>query len=239
MGVKKEKPNFQISKNSLQLIFSLICMFLSFWILNSHLMSLVLVSSTNNFSIWATNVLFSISWIALFIGLIISFQGIYRRVIYGIIFFGFSIVTYLESISYFILGRYSHFRNLHFSISDILEATSQEFILTFCFSLLFFVLSCYLHKKVSIRKRGFYLLMIQGLVLLLLFISFRIGAYAVMGPRTIYTSGKDSNDIKTIYVKNEDAHKNLKISGLYDFTMRSIYKFLGDSFRSTLDYLGE
>ena len=82
----KKGKNFQITKEGLQRIISLICVFLSFWILNSYLMRLSGISIAKNFSIWISNTFFSISWIFFLIGIVYLFQGIYRRIVAIILF---------------------------------------------------------------------------------------------------------------------------------------------------------
>jgi len=234
--MKKEK-SFQITKDGLQRIISLICIFLSFWILNSYLMYLSGISLTKNFSLWISNMFFSISWIFVIIGLIYLFQGIYRTIVAGLLFSIFSIITCLESISFTITGKYQFLNGFNLSGHKILESMSEEFILCFFISFLFLFVACLLFKKLKIQKRDRYQLTMFFLTIFFLFGLCRGVAYYSMGPQVVYKSGKESSDFKTVYLKHEKGNLDFKISGLYDFSIRECYYGIQNQIQKTDAYL--
>jgi len=235
-GMKNEK-SFQITKEGLQGIISLICIFLSFWVLNSYLMNLSGISITKNFSIWLSNTFFSMSWIFFLIGFIYLFQGIYRRIAAIVLFFVFSIITCLESISFTICGRYQFLNRFDLSTSKVLESMSEEFILCFFISFILLLAACLLLKKIKVQRRNQYQLAFFLLTILFLFGICRGIAYYSMGSQVIYKSGKESKDFKTIYLKHEKGHLDFKISGLYDFTIREWYYGIKNQIQKTDEYL--
>ena len=233
----KQKKNFQITKEGLQRIISLICIFLSFWILNSYLMRLSGISITKNFSIWISNTFFSISWIFFLIGIIYLFQGIYRRIVAIVLFSIFSIITCLESVFFTMNGSYTFLNGFNLSLSNILEFISEEFILSFFLSFILLLVSCILLKKIKIQRRDRYQLTFFLLTILFLFGLCRGIAYYSMGPQVIYKSGKESDDLKTAYIEHKKEHFNFKISGLYDFTIREWYYGIKNQMQKTDEYL--
>ncbi len=233
----KKGKNFQITKEGLQRIISLICVFLSFWILNSYLMRLSGISIAKNFSIWISNTFFSISWIFFLIGIVYLFQGIYRRIVAIILFSIFSIITCLESISFTMTGRYTFLNGFDLSLSNILEFISEEFILCFFISFLLLLVACILLKKIKVQRRDRYQLTFFLLTILFLFGTCRGIAYYSMGPQVVYKSGRESHDYKTIYINNKKGHLDFKISGLYDFSIREWYYGVKHQIQKTDDYL--
>ncbi len=233
----KEKKSFQLTKESLQRILSFICIFLSFWLLNSYLMKIAGISFTKNFSLWISNSFFSLSWIFLLIGVIYMFQGLSRRIVSILFFLIFSLITCLESVSFTVSGKYVSLNHFEFSFSSLIESMSEEFVLYFFLSLLFLIISCYLLKKLSIRKRNFYELSFSILTIVFLFGLCRSVAYYSMGPQVVYTSGKESSDLKTVYLEHKKEHFDFKISGLYDFTVKECYHGIVNQIQKTDQYL--
>lgn len=233
---KKEK-DFQFSKDNIQKILSFICIFLSFWLLNSYLMKIAGISFSKNSSLWISNSFFSLSWIFLLIGIIYMFQGLSRRIVSTVFFLIFSIITCLESVSFTVNGKYVSLDHFEFSISKLIESMSEEFILYFFFSFLLLLVSWSLLKKVNVKKRNFYQLSFSLLTIIFLFGLCRSVAYYSMGPQIVYTSGKESNDLKTVYLEHKKEHFNFKISGLYDFTLKECYYGVIKQIQKTDQYL--
>lgn len=237
MEKKNTKKTFQLSKENLQRIISLICMFLSFFILNAYLQYLAGVSLFKVPMLWSINTFFTISWIFLIIGIIYVFQGIFQRILYIIIFVIFSIITYLESVSFSLTGNFLSFSNMNFTISEMFQVTNENFILVMLVSIFLVLLTCYLLKKVSIRKRSFYEFSFFVLLVLFCFGICRGIAYYSMGPRIVYSSGRESYDWKNVYIKKKESHLVFKISGLYDFTIRECTSIILRQVDETVDYL--
>lgn len=233
----KNRKNFQITKEGLQRAISLICIFLSFWILNSYLLSLSGISISKNFSIWMSNTFFSMSWIFFFIGFIYIFQGIYRRIVAIFLFSVFSMITCLESVAFTLTGKYQFLNGFNLSTSKILESISEEFILCFFISFILLFVACLLLKKIRVQKRNSYQLAFFMMTILFLFGLCRGIAYYSIGPQVVYKSGKESNDFKTVYLNHEKGHLDFKISGLYDFSIREWYYGIKNQIQKTDQYL--
>ncbi len=237
MKQKSTRKTFQMSKETLQKIISLITMFLSFFVLNSYLQYIAGVSLFKIPKLWIINTFFTISWIFLIIGIIYVFQGIFQRVLYITIFVIFSIISYLESVSFSIAGEFLPFSEMNFTLKEMFQVTNENFILVILISIFLSFVTCYLLKKAVVKKRNFYEL---SFFLLLIFFYFgvcRFVAYYSMGPRIVYSSGKTSDDWKSIYLKRKDLNQDFKISGLYDFTMKEWTFTILKQVNQTIDYL--
>ncbi len=237
MGKNKKRQPFQISKEKMQQILSLLCIFFSFYILNTYLIYFSGISIQKNLSLWVSNTFFSMSWIFLLIGIIFSFQGILRRIVATAFVLLFSIITCLESLVFTMNGKYTTFNHLGFSISKFFESMSEELILSFFLSFLLLFVFCYFTKKIEKHKRDFYELSFFIFSIIFLFGLCRGIAYYSMGPQIIYTSGKKSEDLKTVYLEHKKAHLDFKISGLYDFTLKECYQNIQKQMKKTEEYL--
>lgn len=231
------ESSIELSKETLQRIISFLVVFLSFWLLNAYLMYISGVSPTKSLSLWVSNSFFSVSWIFAFVGIIFYFQGIYRRVIYVVLFFIFSVITCLESIAFMTIGEYVSFDRLGFSVTKIFESINEVFILYFFIACILLLFALSLFKRQNVRKRDFYQLSFFFLAIIFLFGICRGIAYYSMGPQIVYTSSKESHDLKTTYLEGQKEHLNFKISGLYDFAMRDCYHLVLNQLRQTNEYL--
>lgn len=237
MKHNKKRKSLNISKAGLQSVISILCIFLSFWLLNVYLMRISGISIQKNLPLWISNSFFSISWIFLLIGVIYSVQGVYRRIIAYLLFGIFSTITCLESVSFLATGKYVTINHFSLPITQVLEFMSEGFILYFGISFLLIVVACNLFKKIEIKSRNPYQLSFSFMTILFLFGLCRGIAYYSMGPQVVYKSGKVSTDLKTTYLDYEKEHINFKISGLYDFTMRGCYHGILNQMRETDEYL--
>lgn len=237
MNQKSTRRTFQISKENLQRIISFICLFLSFFNLNSYLQYLAGVSLFKSPMLWVINSFFTVSWILLIIGIIYAFQGIFQRILYVIMFTIFSIISYLESVSFSITGEFLSFSSIHFTIKEMFQVTNENFILIMLISIFLVSITCYLLRKVPIRKRSFYEISVFFLLILFYFGICRFIAYYSMGPRIVYSSGKKSDDWKSTYIKRDDYNQDFRISGLYDFTIKECTSIILKQVQQTIDYL--
>ncbi len=226
-----------LTKNFAQKAVSMICVFLSFFLLNFYFVSLVGFSFFDRSS-WVTNQFFTLSWILLLIGIIYSFRGIFRTISFCILYVLFVVVAHLESISFLAKGEFFHlFDGFSVPYSQWSFYTGENFILFLFLSLFFVILACYFFHHGHVLPSTGYSKAFFYLGIFCSFLLCRGIAYYSLGPQIIYTSGKESNDFKTIYLNYQKETENFKISGLYDFTLRGCYYQVIQQWEETDRYL--
>lgn len=237
MKENSNKKEINLTKTFAQKIVSMICVFLSFFILNLYFVSLMDLSFSN-FSSWVGNFFFTLSWISFFIGIIYSFRGIFRNISLCVLYFLFVVIAYLESLSFIAKGEFVQlFRDFSVPFSKWISYTSQEFILYLFLSFFFVILSCSFFNRGNILPLKGYSKVFFYLGIILCFGICRGIAYYSLGPQVVYTSGKQSDDSKTIYLEYKNKNENLKISGLYDFAIRGFYDEVVNQWKKTDTYL--
>lgn len=237
MKQRKQEKNFQLSKETLLKGLSFFCVFISFFVINCYLLDISGITITKHFRLWFSSTFFSISWIFLFIGIIYSFRGIIQKVVHGLLYLLFLIIGYFESSAFYSNGKFFSLRELSFSFFKSLESTSENFAFCFFCSFIFVVFAWILFKKMKVKKFKFQEQTIFYLIVILLFGVCRGVAYYSLGPKIVYTSGKKSDDLKTIYLEKKQDNDSFRISGVYDFTMKEFYYVILEQLKETDQYL--
>ena len=194
--------------------------------------------------------MFTITWIILFLGLTLGFKKRIGKIIYLVINLIFLIVFLTNNVYYSMTKTFFDFSLLE-SASEgspyIMDTLINTNLLVYISCILIIVLTLYVLKYIPYKTKNNYPV---------LFITFLV--FLVMHLLTPLTLGKAYKELtwsswrnpRNIYNSFNDNNKSMKISGLYEYTIRNFYitflkteeqensediTFLGDSYIKNTD----
>ena len=173
--------------------------------------------------------LFSLSWISLFLLILYIIPKKYRynvfvilNIIIDIIFF--AQICYVQS-----LGKFMIFSDLFVAgeglqyVHSILANMSIGMILTIIFTFICMVIAKVLNKDIEDvqTKPKAYLI----LIFISAFLIFKIGGYVLLGSNKNVRTWEENYNAKSIYFNYTNPNAAMYISGFYEYNFRAIYKY--------------
>ncbi len=181
------------------------------------------VSSSVNYFRWPMvlpNIVFTVSWIALLVGVSLCIRGIGGKLFYGVSFAVFWFMALANVIYYSLTGYFISFRLLEMAdegsayILEVMKGTSPWTYLVAILSLALGVIVLWRVPGEKKHRPKHLAVLIVGFVVLHLLTPFMLGKAngslewdTWRNPRNVYEDFNDSN-------------KNMKICGLYEYTVR-------------------
>lgn len=175
-----------------------------------------------NYKIYAP-ILFTLCYIILFVGLTMSFKGFISKIIYLTFNFIFLIMFLVNNVYFSMTDTFFDF-NLLESAGEgapyMLDALKNCNVFVYIAFIVIIISLVYGFKNIPrIKKTNFKLV---GITLIV---------FVVLHFITPYTLGKVSNDLtwstwrnaRNIYISFNDNNKSIKITGLYEYTIRNFY----------------
>ena len=175
-----------------------------------------------NYKIYAP-ILFTLCYIILFVGLTMSFKGFISKIIYLTFNFIFLIMFLVNNVYFSMTDTFFDF-NLLESAGEgapyMLDALKNCNVFVYIAFIVIIISLVYGFKSIPrIKKTNFKLV---GITLIV---------FVVLHFITPYTLGKVSNDLtwstwrnaRKIYISFNDNNKSIKITGLYEYTIRNFY----------------
>lgn len=175
-----------------------------------------------NYKIYAP-ILFTLCYIILFVGLTMSFKGFISKIIYLTFNFIFLIMFLVNNVYFSMTDTFFDF-NLLESAGEgapyMLDALKNCNVFVYIAFIVIIISLVYGFKSIPrIKKTNFKLV---GITLIV---------FVVLHFITPYTLGKVSNDLtwstwrnaRNIYISFNDNNKSIKITGLYEYTIRNFY----------------
>lgn len=167
--------------------------------------------------------LFTFTWIVLFIGISLTFKKSIGKKIYLIINIFFIIMFLVNNVYYSMTNTFFDF-NLLQSASEgkeyILDTIKSADLLIYI-SFIFIIYLIYKgYKKIPYTTKSNY----KGLIIIIVyFIILHIIAPNALGPANETLTWSTWQNPRNNYISFNDANKSMKISGLYEFTIRNFY----------------
>ena len=167
--------------------------------------------------------LFTFTWIILFLGLSISFKKKIGKKIYLTINIFFLIMFLVNNVYYSMTNTFFDF-NLLESASEgapyILDTIKHANVLVYISFILIIYLIYKGYKKIPYKTKNNYKSM---LVITVYFIILHIIAPTALGPANEKLTWSTWQNPRNNYISFNDSNKSLKISGLYEYTIRNFY----------------
>ena len=180
-------------------------------------------------------ILFSVSWITLFIGLSISFKKKYNRIFYLIFTGVFAILFLVNNVYYSMTSTFFDFTLMESAsegapyMMDALKNCNPFVYVGFIAIIISIILG---YKHVQGRKENNYKMMYIF-----------IGVFLVLHTIAPFTLGKANKELtwsswrnpRNVYNSFNDSNKSIKVSGFYEYSIRNFYV----TFLKTKDQLSE
>ena len=167
--------------------------------------------------------LFTFTWIILFIGLSLSFKKKIGKRIYLITSIFFIIMFLVNNVYYSMTKTFFDF-NLLQSASEgapyILDTIKNANILVYISSIVIIYLIYKGYKKIPYKTKTNYKSM---LLITIYFIILHIIAPTALGPANKKLTWSTWQNPRNNYITFNDSNKSMKISGLYEYTIRNFY----------------
>ena len=172
---------------------------------------------------WLTPILFSISWIILFIGICLSFKQIIGKVLYVLINTIFLILYLVNGVYYSMMSNFFDFSMLSAAgegsgyIIDSLKACNPLVYVGFVFiiiSIIFGIINFPKKKKTDFKLFGCVLLTFLVMHFLIPF---------TLGKANTELTWSSWRNARNIYNSYNDINKAIKVSGFYEFEFRNFY----------------
>lgn len=178
-----------------------------------------------NTSLWDLSPnFFTISWILLFIMIILLFKGKLKKIIYIITLFFFQLMLFVNYIYYGVFTTFFSFKSIGLAEEGkeyfklVYNYIDKSLIIILIISILLSVIACHFMPKDG-KKSDYFM----SLGLLVTAIVFYISAIINLGPPAPLNSWKTWNYNKNIYDSFSDTRKSIEIAGLYEYIIRDIY----------------
>lgn len=173
----------------------------------------------------------TLSWIFIFIIFIYCLPKKIRIISYAILLVIFNIVSYSQHLHFIILDRFYGFSDL-LLVSNATEYVSFAFSKTSSIVLISNLISLSIGVLVillmiyteNIKTRY------MNIFFALLVVFLRIFSIDYLGEEQNNLTWEDNNNVKNIYTNYTNYNKSLEVSGLYEYTFRSVYLYIYNSF---------
>lgn len=167
--------------------------------------------------------LFTISWIVLFLGLSLSLKKKVGKYLYLFINILFLVIFLVNNVYYSLTHTFFDFNLLESAKEGspyILDTIKNADILVYISTLLIILLISLGYKRIPYKTKS------NKNLLFLILVTFIIGHSIIP-----YTLGKANEELtwsswknpRNIYISFNDSNKSLKVSGLYEYTIRNFY----------------
>jgi len=167
--------------------------------------------------------IFTISWIALFIGIILSMKGIWRKVAYWILFTLFFVFFIVHSVYYSFSGFFFNFNMLRMASegsSYILDVVINANPILYIIAVAILVLTFFVVKMMPAANNFSYKTLLVGFAI---FLALHIIAPLTLGKAYDDLMWKSFRNARNVYNNFSDYNKSMKVSGLYEYTFRNFY----------------
>lgn len=199
-----------------------ICIFIPFFLMDLILRGFICKTDFYPAYYPAPN-LFTLGWILMIIGFIMSAKGIMRKILYWV-FFGFFFVMFLTQAVYYSYTNFCFsFTSLEMAeegkgyIMDTIMGTSP---VIYVLALLVLAIAVLVFIKLptgeKFRPKRF-------VIIFVCFITLHFVSILSLGSQNKELKWNNFKNPKNIYVEFSDYNKCMKITGLYEYTIRNIY----------------
>ncbi len=169
------------------------------------------------------SILFSIIWIMLFVGITISLKGNIGKIFYGIAFAAFFFMFFIHMVYFPYTGFFFSFNLLllasegsAYIIDTILNTNPIIFVI--CLVILALTILVIIKtpktEKTNFKKIG---------IIFIVFIILHVITPMLMGKPNSSLKWDNWRNPRNVYMNFNDANKNIKICGLYEYTFRDLY----------------
>ncbi len=225
-----------INNKGVQLGVFILGVFFSFFILDIRLR--MLTYQYVNFYAWdaLSPFLFTVSWIALFIMLLLLLPKKARRIIYSLLLIAFNILTLAQYIHIQVLDRFFGVYDLFLAgegagyFTSVLNVIDGNILWTLGLSLISYVAMLFLIKYQSEFTKGKIYYGVIILVGLSLFFIPRFVAIDSFGEKMLGNEALVAQNVRNSYEEFNNPSRNMALGGLYEKTFREIYLYIGDCF---------
>ena len=176
-------------------------------------------------------ILFSFSWITLFLGILYLIPKKYKynvfiimNLIIDIVFF--SQICYVQS-----LGKFMIFSDLFVAgeglqyVHSIFANMSIGMILTIIFTLICMIIVKILNRKEETLEEEKKPKLVPILIFVSLTLMFRVSAYISLGSNKGVSTWEENYNAKSIYFNYTNPNASMFISGFYEYNVRAVYKY--------------
>ena len=167
--------------------------------------------------------LFTITWITLFLGLTLNFKKRIGKYIYLFINIFFLLIFLLNNVYYSLTRTFFDFHLLE-SASEgapyILDAIKNCNPLVYLSTILIIILIIIGYKQIPDNQANKYRGMIKTIII---FLILHILVPATLGNANSELTWSSWRNPRNIYISFNDNNKSMKISGLYEYTIRNFY----------------
>lgn len=170
-----------------------------------------------------SSILFTLSWIALLLGILVLVKKKSKIILYSVISLLVTSISYLEYL-YFQKEQKYLLLNEIFSIdwSSYLKYTDLKIIILCVSSILITILTIYFINKQKELKLSLYSVIITILVTFITFSGLRGIAIMSLGPEVVRSSNRIEETDKNIYLYDINRQKKLEISGFYEYIFQDL-----------------
>ena len=167
--------------------------------------------------------LFTLIWVILFVGIIVSLKGIWSKILYWVLF-GISFALFLTN------NIYYSFTSFYFSFnlikmadegsSYILSVILNTNPLVYVISIIIFIIAVIVYKKMPIADK------FHCKRMLIIFAIFLVGHTLIpfcLGHANANLKWNTFNNPRNTYNNFSDCNKSMKVAGLYEYSFRNFY----------------
>lgn len=169
------------------------------------------------------SILFTIIWIGLFIGITINLKGLIGKIFYSVVFAIFFFMFFVHSVYFPYTGFFFSF-NLLLLASEgsayIMDTILNTHPIIFGICIFILILSVFIIiKDVKTQKTNW-----KNIgIIVVIFIILHFVTPLFMGKANDSLKWDNWRNPRNVYMNFNDANKNIKICGLYEYTMRDLY----------------
>ncbi len=167
--------------------------------------------------------LFSITWILLFIGISLSFKGIIGKIFYSFFNILFMIMFLVNNIYYSLMKTFFDFslvdaasEGSHYMLDAVISCNKLVYV-AFAFIIIFYVIG--LKKMPKVEKNDYKKL---GYVCLI-FLVLHLICPLTFGKANTHLTWSSWRNPRNIYNSFNDNNKSMRVSGFYEYTVRNFY----------------
>ena len=167
--------------------------------------------------------IFSILWVMLFVGIATSFNGIVGKIIYWSLFSFYLFMFLTQCIYYNMSSLYFSFNLLKMAdegssyiLDTILGTNPLFYVMAILFVFIAIYIGCQIPKNTGFKRKQF-------LTIILIFIIGHTITPFLLGPANKSLKWNSFKNPHNIYNSYTDSNKSMRVSGLYEYTVRSFY----------------
>ncbi|MBE6680959.1 MAG: glycosyltransferase [Ruminococcaceae bacterium] len=185
-----------------------------------------ILTSDINYSLPATiapNILFTIMWIALFIGISLCLKGVLGRIFYGLCFTLFFLLFMTHSVYYSYTGFIFNFTLLESANEGkayIWDVVKNSNLLTYFKCAIVFIIGVITTIKFPTSKNFKWK---QLIIIIVSFVLLHLGTPMLLGKANKSLEWDTWRNPRNVYENFNDSNKNIKICGLYEYSARDFY----------------